>query len=182
MTLYLGQQRISPEQVNVWSALVTYTRGDMDNYAYFMQQLSGTVYDQRHREYLANVTAANAYVDAPVYYLDALTALQVFSHGYYQVARLAAERIIQLDERYMLPRQVHGYASMMMGDWRQVVSQMEWLREHDGDNEQLYTFLAGIAHIQLHQHAEAVLLLREVHDSRFLLDAQRYLLIAYEAL
>ncbi len=54
-----------------------------------MLQLSGTVFDQRHDEREKNVAITQSYEDVPESYLDGLTALQVFSHGYYQVARKA---------------------------------------------------------------------------------------------
>ena len=56
---------------------------------------------------------------------------------------------------------------------------MTWLIEKDADNEQLYSFLAGVAHMQLEQYPEAILLLRDVRDEQFRADALRYLLLAY---
>jgi hypothetical protein len=60
-----------------------------------------------------------------------------------------------------------------------VLPAMNWLIEKDADNEQLYSFLAGIAHMQLEQYPEAILLLRDVRDEQFRVDALRYLLLAY---
>lgn len=142
MSTYEQNQLIDDVQKNLRSALITYTKGDMASYSHFMYELSGTVSNQWYHEYTRNVAMTEVYTDTPPYYLDALTALQVFSHGYYQVARVAAQRSIDADVNYILPRQIHGYASVMLGDWQQAIVDMQRLRDKDTDYEQLYTFLA----------------------------------------
>lgn len=170
---------VGSAEVALWSSLITFVRWDLENYSYFMGALSWSAYNQMFEEYQKNVSITQSFSDVPETYLDGLTALQVFSHWWYQVSRVAANRIMQADEKYILPRQLYGYSSLLLWDWKEVLPAMNWLIEKDADNEQLYSFLAGIAHMQLEQYPEAILLLRDVRDEQFRVDALRYLLLAY---
>ena len=106
-----------------------------------MDQVVDTDYAKWHQEYDANKVLVASIKDVPEYYLDGLTAWQVFSHGYYQVAQLAAQRIAKQDPFYILPHQLLGYGALFLGDWSLVINEMTWLKQYDEDNEQLYTFL-----------------------------------------
>lgn len=165
---------------HLYSSLITYVRGDMENYAYFMKQLEwSSLYVDRPKQYAENIWLAASFKDVPESYVDALTALHIFSQWYYQVSRKAALRSIDISPQYILPHQIAAYSSFFLGDWSQVHGYVEWLKKNDVDHYQLYTFLQAITYFEQQQYPQALLLFQEIDHTDFLQDARRYLLLSY---
>lgn len=147
-----------------------------------MDQLTGTSYQYRYDNFEKNKKIVASFQDVPAYYLDALIARNIFQQGYWQIARLAAKRLIKKDSEYILPRQLLLYTSLFLGKYDEVHEAGNWLLEHDSEHEQLYNFLDAIAYFDQEDYANAILKFKNIRDERYFSDAKRYLLLSYVAI
>lgn len=178
---YAKSWDFSADQVSLYSALITYARWDIDNFSFFMDQLKETDASSWYASFQRNKQLSDSYKDVPTTYLDALIAKQILHAWYYKVALVWARRVMRDDSDYILPRQVAWYASLFLGEWEDVIGYMEWLQKKDTDHEQLYTFLKWVAQYNLWQYAQAILSFRDVRVGELQWDAERYLLLSYDA-
>ena len=182
MLHYADQWYLDTSKLTVYESLIAYSKGDLGNYSYFMDQLTGTDYQYRYNNFQKNKKIVASFQDVPEYYLDALIARNVFQQWYWQVAKLAAKRLIKKDHEYILPRQLLLYTSLFLWQYDDVHEASNWLLEHDTDHEQLYNFLDAIAYFNQEDYANAILKFKNIRDERYFSDAKRYLLLSYVAI
>ena len=75
---YYSQRILTKDQVAVYNGLLTFTRGDHNNYSYFMDQIHDPALLSRKENFQKMKQQYLSYPDAPSSYLDALIAMELF--------------------------------------------------------------------------------------------------------
>lgn len=122
------------------------------------------------------------YQDPPPTYLPGLITLDLYQQGYFRLVQIAAQRLIKQDPDYILPYQLDAYASLALQDRSRAERALNNVKLRDEDNEQLYTYLAGVTAYEQGAQASAITQFRQIDSLDLQQDAQRYLLLAYAAI
>lgn len=169
---------LTQQDQNKFYGLIAFAKWDIDNYGFFVENLSGE-YLNRKIGYERARDAVFQFEDPPAYYLDGLLALEMFTRGYYTLARLAAQRILDEDPNYVLTHQLLAYTNLYTHKPARAIPHLERLQQADEQNEELYRFLLGIAHYQNDNPGAAVISFRGVDSETYLTDTLRYQLLLY---
>ncbi|USN54718.1 MAG: hypothetical protein H6765_09605 [Candidatus Peribacteria bacterium] len=167
---------LTEQQQNFFFALIAFSKGDIDNYGYFVETLTGE-YLPRKVSYDRAKAAVFQYAEPPLYYLDGLLALDLFTRGWYTLSRLTAQRLLAVDPNYVLTYQLLSYTNLYTHKPGRAVPYLEKLMQLDPPNEQLYRFLLGVAHYEDKNRAASILAFRKVTDEQYQADTQRYLML-----
>jgi hypothetical protein len=180
---YSDQGVVSKQQFALYSALIAFTRGDYNNYSYFMDQLESTgPFAARKQSFEEIKKQYYAYPKAPTSYLDALIALDIFKRGYINVARTNALQLTQKDSTYILPIQIAAYANIFLGKREDAIQQLNILLDKDLGNKDSYLYFKGIALYKLQKHQESILILSQISTSSVTKEVQQYLFLNFLAL
>lgn len=179
---YHDQGLLSKDQLNLYFALITFTRWDFNNYSFFMDQLSDGQFSWWKLSFKQIQEQYHAFPDAPSSYFDALIAMDIFKRWYVNVAYVNAQRLFNLDTNYILPRQIIAYASIILGKWSTAEEHLTFLITKDPQNQDLYLFLKWVALFQQWKFQESILSFSQVSTERFQKDIQQYLFLMYTEL
>jgi tetratricopeptide (TPR) repeat protein len=179
---YYDQKLLTPDQFAMYDALITFTRGDHNNYSYFMDQIKDGKYLDWKTSFAKLKQQFLSFPDAPTSYLDALVAMDIFKRGYIGVAITTAKRLYAADPSYLLPRQILAYGAMFLGRWDEALLHLDFLIEKDPENKQIYLFFKGVAFFQTGKYQESLLVFQQISLPELKEDILKYQILIYTKL
>lgn len=172
---------ILQEDMDFYYSLIALLRDDMFHFDYYTNRLLSTdLYAWRYEAMQYTKTRAEQFTYVPEYYQLWLVWIELFAAGWYQPALTIGNMLNTFNPSYLLWRQLQAYSSLFMGDWKVAVRHFERIRMHHNDD--IYTLLQAISLYYDEALEESVLLLRQISDRSIVLDARRYLLLAFKEL
>lgn len=132
--------------------------------------------------------------DVPVYYKDALIALNLLKHGYFSLAKKISLDVLAQNDSYILPYQILAYSHFLTNDWNTAIDYFLKLSDFDAKNKSLYKFLLWVSYYRLGKYEPSVLYLSQIEQTSLespsgatsvkmlLPDSYRYLLLNYLAM
>jgi hypothetical protein len=110
---YATAKLISDEEANWHKGVIALLQRDYDRFF----QLSSSFQSTPYKAFASKVSSLKTQIanqsDMPDYYFDALTAVELFNQGYFQVAKVLALSVVAQDKSYILPYQVLAYANFL---------------------------------------------------------------------
>ena len=120
--------------------------------------------------------------DMPLYYLDALIAVELFNQGYFQPSKVLALYASSQNKSYILPYQILAYANFLTNSRDAAIDYLSFLSSLDSVSLEKYNLLMGIAMYWNGQYENSVLKLSQIREKQYLLDVDRYLVLNYSQL
>ena len=165
-----------------YSSLITLSRGDLESYAQFMEWLRWTKYDERVKRYDQSRDRVESFVDTPEYYLKGLLSIGLFQQEWYRPVQHISRDLIEEDPKYLLWYQLNAYTALLLSDRNEALQSLDFLKNNDDPNKNLYLYLQWVALYHQERYQEALLAFNQIAKEEVTQDAIRYQYLSYGAL
>jgi hypothetical protein len=176
---YSEKKLITPDETNWYHGLLALLEKKYDRFFQFSVSFQASSYKNFATKLTTLQTQISRQTDMPSYYFDALTAVELFNQGYFQIAKVLALSAMAQDKQYMLPYQLLAYANFLTSSRDAAREYLTTLSSLDTAHQEKYHFLIGVAYYRNQQYEASVLRLSQVKSATYRLDAERYLALNY---
>ncbi len=178
---YEENELITPQDSIFYYSLITLSRGDLESYAEFMEWLRWTKYDERVSRYDQSLERDESFVDTPEYYLKGLLSIGLFQQEWYRPVQHISRDLIEKDSKYLLWYQLNAYTAMLLSDRNEALQSLDFLKNNDQPNKNLYLYLQWVALYHQERYQEALLAFNQIPKEAVTQDAIRYQYLSYGA-
>lgn len=147
-----------------------------------LTQLKGTKYADFAKSIETVFAQFASLQDVPAYYQDALIAHQLMQEGSLALAKKIAIPLANQYENYILPYQILANVDFLMHKRESSATYYQKLLKIDPSQRNTYLYYLGIINYQIKNYSESVLYFAQLTENKFILDGDRYLVLAYLAL
>ncbi len=178
---YSESNLISKDDRIFYYSLIALSRWDVVEYEKLLQQLQlSKKYSEWFDLYEKAIERYESFVDTPEYYLKGLLSIWLFQKGWYRQVQHISRQIILEDDSYLLWYQLNAYSSVMLSDWDEAFTWLEYLKSKDQPNKELYLYLWWIVLYNQWKYQEAIFSLSQLKEQKFHQDVLRYKYLAFE--
>lgn len=158
-------------------SLLALAKDDWTHFELYLNYLQDTQYNDWYKKVMHAKSTAESYKYAPEYYYEWLLWIELFYEGRYNLAQQRGQSLIEEDNDYLLWYQLQAYSALLLSNRQQASENFERIKQKDDD--ELYVLLQAISLYQSEVYTESILLLQEINNEEYSLDALRYTLLSY---
>ncbi len=172
------KKRITQQDYDFYSGILMLKDGDYTK----AQEIWKTITQE---QYLHTITAIKKIQekiatqrDIPLYYQDALVALEMLKAGYFSLAKHIAFGVIEQDTKYILPYQILAYSDFLTNNLHACISYFQTLTKKDPAKHNSYIYMMAVSYYWVGEYTNAILHFNQLKQYKALrTDVLRYLIL-----